>query len=548
VKTTLLLLAGLTAAAVAAPTDTVLKAMHDEMQRSMHQLRLPSAVAPYWMAYRTRQLDQDNLGASFGAVTQDEHVTVRVGTVDVRVGSYKLDSGPADFANVAQLPLDDNYEAIRRQFWYLSDQAYKRALTSYANRQQEAKQRQHPSHLADFTPAAGVVRVEALAGDDFSRAHWRAMLSRLSRRFRRYPAVRSSQVHLDHSVTTMWLTTSDGSMVRYRLPATRLVVEAEARAQDGKILKMTLPAAARRPEDLPSEEALDAQVDGLVHRLMAACQAPTQARYLGPVLLTGPAAPQFLYEILAARLSGGVSPGTAEQSDLGDRLQHRILPTFLSAEDDPTREVWHGLPLLGSYPVDAQGVPAQRVELVQQGRLKALLMGRQPGPELSRSNGHARTSSNVGPSNLLFSATSGVSADDLRRRLREECRKQGLPYGLEIVQLELAETNMNLSMLMGSRFMAMTSVPPVLVYRVDVATGQERPVRTGPLDEISLRTLRDIMAAGQDTWTTTYPGNLLFGTPPMTLASPSLLLEELEFKPYSAGNPAPVLLTNPYFR
>ena len=46
--------------------------------------------------------------------------------------------------------------------------------------------------------------------------------------------------------------------------------------------------------------------------------------------------------------------------------------------------------MFGSYRVDDEGVPAQRVSLIEKGVLKTLLMSRTPRKEITSSNGHAR--------------------------------------------------------------------------------------------------------------------------------------------------------------
>ena len=51
-------------------------------------------------------------------------------------------------------------------------------------------------------------------------------------------------------------------------------------------------------------------------------------------------------------------------------MGQEILPTFLSVTDDPTLKELDGVKLSGTYEYDNEGVPAQRVVLVDHGILK----------------------------------------------------------------------------------------------------------------------------------------------------------------------------------
>ena len=74
---------------------------------------------------------------------------------------------------------------------------------------------------------------------------------------------------------------------------------------------------------------------------------------------------------------------------LASKLGQRVAAPILSLVDDPLLAVAPGkAPVFGSYRVDDEGVPAQRVSLIEKGVLKSLLMSRTPRKEIARSNGH----------------------------------------------------------------------------------------------------------------------------------------------------------------
>ncbi len=60
------------------------------------------------------------------------------------------------------------------------------------------------------------------------------------------------------------------------------------------------------------------------------------------------------------------------------KLGQQIMPEFISVIDDPTCEQLQSKTLNGFYKIDDEGVPAQKVTLVDHGVLKTFLCGRSP--------------------------------------------------------------------------------------------------------------------------------------------------------------------------
>src|SRR4029077_19839779 len=111
-----------------------------------------------------------------------------------------------------------------------------------------------------------------------------------------------------------------------------------------------------------------------------------------------------------------------------------VLPTFLSVADDPTLTSFGRTWLSGSYNYDDEGQKARRVDLSQDSVLKTFLMSRLPIASFAASNGHGRSQTGRMPTgrqgNLIVTSTNTVPEVELRRRLIEEAKKQGKPYGL----------------------------------------------------------------------------------------------------------------------
>ena len=266
-------------------------------------------------------------------------------------------------------------------------------------------------------------------------------------------------------------------------------------------------------------------------------------------------------------------------SNLANRLNRRVLPASFDVVDDPTREAFAGEPLIGSYAVDDQGVRAQPVTLIEGGVLRTLLMSRRPRTEIPQSNGHGRAGAFGSPTaqvgNLFVRAEGGLSAEELKEELIAMAEDAGLDYGLLIRMVDdpgISETeppSMSSILLMaqgGSTQSQLTR--PILAYKVYVEDGRKELVRGLGFRDVSVRSLRDIVASGEDQYVNNRflePGGSglfrslgafipsRFGGPggqgiSAAVVAPSVLFEELEIERIGGPQQAPTLMGHPYFR
>ncbi len=115
--------------------------------------------------------------------------------------------------------------------------------------------------------------------------------------------------------------------------------------------------------------------------------------YHGPVLFTAEASADvmsrlFVPNIEAARPEMGTTART--RGAYTSSLRSRVLPDFMSVVDDPGLTTFDGKSLVGSYQVDDEGVPAQKVDVVTRGNLENFDIGREPVKDFPASNGHGR--------------------------------------------------------------------------------------------------------------------------------------------------------------
>jgi hypothetical protein len=207
-----------------------------------------------------------------------------------------------------------------------------------------------------------------------------------------------------------------------------------------------------------------------------------------------------------------------------------VLPDFITVVDDPTIADYQGQHLLGNYAIDDEGVKAQRVRVVENGKLVNYLVGREPIRDFPSSNGHGRArvpASPPGPSlgNLIVTVSESSTPVELKKKLIELCRQRDLPFGYYAETLGPERT-------------------PRLLYKVWVKDGHEELVRGGSFGDLDARAMRnDLVAAGNDAYVENHALNI-----PHSIVTPSLLFDELEVKRVTANKdklpdyPAPPLV------
>ncbi len=201
---------------VEAGDDVVLKAMKDELARSMQKLQLEKLEKPYFIAYRVNEVAATGASASFGSLLSTSTPSRTRGlSVEVRVGDYAFDntnffaapsfaSGPIGsvFAGSFQLPLEDDYQAIRRQIWLATDAAYKKAVEDLSKKRAALQNKTRSEDLHDFSRVDAATLTATTTAAEFNRPEAEALVRELSAAFRAMPDVFSSRVDLRVSFST----------------------------------------------------------------------------------------------------------------------------------------------------------------------------------------------------------------------------------------------------------------------------------------------------------------------------------------------------------
>jgi len=540
------------------PSETLLRAMQDEMRRTIEELRLEEMAAPYFVAYTVLETHSLELQGTFGAIERPREASSRRVQVEVRTGKREFDNrhfvgrqGRAYRPMTGNLPVEDDYDALRTEMWALTDRAYKLALEGLARKTVYRETNNIQDVLPDLSEDPVESHRETLATPPLDREAWEQNVREISAVFRRFPAIQSNSVDLAWRAQHVYFVDSEGRS--YVKPAHwfELEMEAEGQADDGMVQSDERRMLWLDLSQVPSVDRLKAAAERLAGEVTALTAAPKVETYLGPVLLEGQAAGEFFSQLLASSLASPrevwVEQKWSEKyfkaGALTNRLGLRVISPIFDVIDDPTREEFEGKPLLGHYRIDEQGISAQRVALVDDGILRDLLMSRSPTKERTRSNGHGRGGFSAPAAavigNLFITPSTRMPLEKMKRRLRDEARAFGLDHGMLVRRL--AKESRGSENLLSA---------PVLVYEVDVETGEERLIRDAEFNAVTLRALRDIIASSGEmhVYNLSKPG--AFRSSASSRASvihPSVLLSEMELVETERKPSQLPYLSHPFF-
>ncbi|GAC1664676.1 MAG: hypothetical protein NVS9B4_20190 [Candidatus Acidiferrum sp.] len=504
------------AAHAVAKGDPLLDALLTELDRSKSQLKMDQIQAPYYIEYRLSDVDDYEGEAAFGATRQSQRVHVRLIRVVVRIGDYKQDSyfaGGLGEANV--MPLDPDPIALRHQIWLATDQAYKAAGSAFAEKQAALKQfTAEATPVNDFAQAPVMTSLEPIVTLNVDEAGWKKTLEDTTALYKQYPDIESMTGSVSFAAVNEYLVSSEGAVTRTGRTTYSVQLNSSAQADDGMRLSRNPGWLVARPEELPTRDALLSDAKKMISTVLALRQAPiVEEEYRGPVLFAPDAANDVIATLLGQNILGHkpqLGKPNRTTGAFATSYNARVMPTFVSAIDDPTLKEFGGKSLVGSYNVDSEGVKAQPVTVIDAGTLKNYLMGRQPIRDFPTSNGHGRAAPVTTPTpNLgvfLVKSSQPVAPDAMRRRMLEMISAQGKPYAYRVETLGPANS-------------------PRLLYRV-YADGHEELVRGAVFSELDVRALRsDLVALGNDPLVSNRAGGV-----PTTVIAPSLLFDELEVK------------------
>jgi TldD protein len=531
-------------------SDPVMKVMQTELARASTELGKTDS-APYYMSYTVYDQNLVVLVGAYGSLLTDASLKRRQADVVMRVGAPGLDNTHGQSRSTGMtsgtLPVGDDQDAIARVLWELTDREYKRAAPAFLNvRTNTAVRAEEEDKSPDFSKQTAETHMGSVTPPPpFDRSVWGSEVSRLSGVFRKYPDVYFATVVLQVTDSNSRMVSSEGSAIESPSNSTRLIMEAQTRADDGMELLRVETFQAPSAAGLPSEADLTAKIAKMADDLKALKNAPVAEPYDGPALLSGRAAAVFFHEVLGHRLEGHRQRDEEEGQTFTKKVGQEVLPKFLSVTDDPTIQEMAGMKLAGSYAFDDEGVPARRVEVIQDGILKNFLMSRMPIKDFAESNGHGRNQPGLMPTgrqgNLIVTSTQTVPEAEMRQKLIDEVKKQNKPYGLYFDDIQGGFTLTTRSLPQAFQ------VLPVIVYKVYADGRPDELVRGVDIVGTPLAALTRIMLTGDQQHVFNGVCGAESGQVPVSAVAPAMLFSEMEVQKRQHSHDRPPILPAPGF-
>jgi len=547
-RPTLFLAAGAIAVTtlLAADADPIFDAMQAEMKRSA-TLTLNQLDKPYFVSYAIDEGKSWSASATNGGLVSSNAGKFRIPEVHIRVGDYKFDNtnfagggfGGARY-NLGAFPLEDDPLVIRQYLWLATDSAYKGSLQQIARKRAALRSVTVNEQLPDLAPAAKFTLLQNYREIAFDNQAWTNRTRKISALFNAFPALRTSLVEYTAVDGLHRFMNSEGTEVRRAENMGSVQIRASGQAADGMIVRDWAIFYTNDITKMFPESDLTKAVQDVGSQVMQMAAAPIGENYTGPILFEGVASSQLMAEILGRNLhiarkpvAPAGAPSQAASTELEGRRGVRIMPESFNVMDDPKRAGF------GQEEVDDEGVPDQTLSLVEKGVLKDFLRTREPVRGYAASNGRARLAgSTPAPTNLIITSQETNSVQDLKKKIIDLCQQRGLTYGIIIRKMDFPSTAPldEARRILASAGAGRTAVSmPLHVYKLYL-DGHEEMIRGVRLRGLNARSLKDILAAGNDSTTFNYLENgapfALLGlgssAAAVSVSAPSVLIDDLE--------------------
>ena len=536
---------------VQAKRSPLLSVLQAELERSMKALSAQDPPA-YYLGYTITDTQRVDVSGSNGALLNSSENRNRWLEVSVRAGNYKLDDthkvGERQMQNenpVVAIPLDDDPDVLRRAAWLETDKEYRAAEEALIKIKtgKEVKVETAESNAPDFSREQPHTYIGPQVSIAVDRAPWEAKVRAYTKAFRESAAIINSIVTFSAQAQNVFQVTSEGTQLQYGQIRYRLELFIQGKAPDGMDIDRYYNFDWVDPKETPDDKAVYAAEATLRKELEGLVAAPINDPSVGPALLTGRAAAVFFHEVFGHRAEGHRQKDVTEGQTFSKKVGEQILPDFLSITDDTTMKKLGGEDLLGYYQFDDEGVPAQRVTLVDHGVLKNFEMSRSPLVGFPHSNGHGRRQLGATPvsrqGNLIVQSSKTMSNAQLRAKLIELIKAQGKSFGLLIDDIAGGFT------FTGRGQPQAFQVQPLVVYKVFADGRPDELVRGVDIVGTPLAALTKIVATGDTPEVFNGYCGAESGSVPVSAASPAILTSELEVQKKESSTDRPPILPPP---
>ncbi len=534
-----------------AKPSPLVDALKAELDRSMKVYGTQDPPA-YFISYTLTDTQRATVSGSNGALLQSDEGRNRWLEVAVRTGSYELDNThkidgrqPPGGSPGTNVPIDDDVDVLRRALWLQTDIQYRSASEALIKIKtgKEVNVQTEENATPDFSREKPHTYAGPWVSFTLDRKPWEQKVRDYTAYFRQSPAVINSIVTFTAQAQNQIQVNSEGAQLQFGQIRYRLEIFIQGKAADGMDINRYYNFDWVNPSDAPDDKAVLAASVQLRKEMEGLVVSPLNDPTVGPALLTGRAAAVFFHEVFGHRAEGHRQKDVTEGQTFAKKVGEQIFPSFLTVVDDATEKKVGKQDLLGYYQYDDEGVPAQRVVLVEKGVLRNFEMSRSPLKDFPHSNGHGRRQIGAVPvsrqGNLLVESSKMVTNAQLRAKLVELAKQQGKPYGLLIDDIAGGFT------FTGRGQPQAFQVEPLVVYKVFADGRPDELVRGVDIVGTPLAALTKIVATGDTPEVFNGYCGAESGYVPVSAASPAILTSELEVQKKQSSTDRPPILPPP---
>ena len=507
--------------------QTVMTALESEFSRSKDKLRMQSYETPFYMSHSIHVTESGFVTATYGSTSSEQTKDVSV-KAEVRVGSY--DQEGMSYRSFG-LPSSGSPYALKRALWLASDDAIKSAEKDFYQKKTEEISKikdKEMNGVADFSKEKASVCWGKDVQLSFDAKTLEALAKKVSKEFENKNDLLDSNVRFSGKKETTYFINTEGTKIVQSSAFYSFSMDAETMTDQGEHLGTYRVLNYRTPGEMPDESTLITLANEMVKELRDLKSAPKLEPTAVPVILDSDNAGVFWHEVVGHRLEGERQISEHSGKTFKGKLGQKVTSDLVTLVDDPTLAKFSDKYLNGHYHHDDEGVPAQKVTLIEKGMLKDYLMSRRPIPGFTNSNGHGRAErvyadpvARMG--NTMLVPEKSVPFDKLKELAKKEAVAQGKDFYLIFRQSQGGLTTTSAY----SSFQAF-KVMPKLTYKVDVKTGRETLVRPVEVIGTPLSMLDEIVAFGNDTQAWNGKCGAESGWVPVSVVSPSMLVRRLE--------------------
>lgn len=559
----------------------IFRALRDEIKITLNQLKLETLQPAYYVEYEitvSEPISLKSVGGKFVSKSENKTITLNVG---LRLGSYKFDN--SNFFDVGlsffgssddeerfkrrNLPLELNYNTLRRELWLATDAAYKQNSEIFTKKISSLKNRMRKDTLQDFLEVKVHKFYESENFPILDEAYFIKVLNTTSEIFLNYPEIFSNSSNLEFSRKTKYYVNSEGIEYKKTETYTGIEIVGYCQSEDGMPISDFYSSYSSSPNSLPNLDSLKNATVKIADNIRNLTKVKIiEDSYSGPVIFSELASCELIAQIFAPNLITQrplmTETGTQEldrNASFQNKIGARVLPEFISVEDSPEIQKLNNTNLIVSFDFDEDGQKAEKLTIVENGYLQNLISGRTPTKKINQTTNRVRGGSPI-YSNLIFKpnlkSKNTISDNDLKKKLIEICKKRKLDFGIIVKKIHnqniYGTTLYSISMGGLDFIRGEGSFSIIEMYKVNL-DGTEELIRGLKGSNFIPQNFKDILFIGNKSisynlLTPSVISNFISGGDQYltaSITSPSLLFEDVDLKLIETDFKKPPILTNP---